>query len=796
MAENVLIRIREDGSLKVIRNLNILGDKAKVAGRGVGVLQRSLGLLGGVLAVNSIIQYSDAYTQLQNRIRLVAKDTRIAAAVTEELRQTANDTRTSFQGTAEFYARAALASRELGISQKQLIELTRSVNQAIILSGATGVEAEKGLIQFSQGIASGSLRGDELRSVLEQLPLVADVIAERLGVTRGALRKLGAQGKITSEVIFEAFKNSREELEKAFKDTVPTIQQSFTVLRNEVVVFIGRFNQGTGASKLFSKAILELAKHVDDFVRIIAAGALAAGIQQITRGVKGLTLAIATNPVGLLITGLTFGIGALVTFSDQIGFSHKGLTTLQDAAVGFFQAVQSALVPMIENMRRGFLLIDEMLGNTFGGLKLDLRTSLVAVGKFVDGFVGIFSGLALGTRQIVIAVSESFALLLRGDLGGAKRAIVGIGGQVKDAFLTGLEVTTFTELAENTFDNAATATAKRLAAKNRELRLGPVDLTVAPEPTAPPLSDADVKKKLTLDDVIRQLQNEGRLLQLNNREREREEKSWEIIAKLREADAKFDESDVAKIDHLIAYNQDLADEARLLEEIRGPQIEFRTNLAALNSLLSQGKITQDEYTKKLAELNRVILETDNSIKGAGKGLLAGFIQPAQSLFKTLEQTGIGTMQAFGDALSETFEGRGNIGDFFENLRGGLSDVLGQLAQLTLRLLIIQAITAAGGGGFLASIGITGARAFGGTTQGGREGRMMRVGESGPENVFVGPGQQATVQPAQQPASQQNTFIAVADPRDVPRFINSTDGKNVMVQVVSRYRTEFRNALGV
>ena len=794
MAENVVIRIREDGSLKVVRNFKDIGDSARRAEGGVNILRRTLGLLGGVLAVRSVIQYSDAYTQLQNRLRLVTKSSSELRVVTDELRKVANDTRTSFQGTAEFYARAGLAAKNLGVSQQQLLDLTRSVNQAIILSGATGVEAEKGLIQFAQGLGSGSLQGDELRSVLEQLPLVADVIAKQLGVTRNELRKLASQGKLTSQVILEAFKNSREELDQAFRNTTPTIQQSLSVLRNEILVFIGRFNEGTGAANLFSRAILILAQNVDTFVRIITAGGIAVAIQSITNGVRGLFALIASNPIGLIVTGITLAAGALVAFSDKIGVAHDGLVSLQDFAIGFAEAFQESFFG--DQFRRGLSQIQADLEKVFSGINLSFRGIVTFAARVADAILGIIEGIVLAIREGTFVIGSAIAFLLRGQFDSAKNAAESLGGTIKDAFLTGLARDDVQLFVSEVFDNAAAAAAERLGKRSAQLREPAVDLTKAGEARQLPPTGGGKAPRLTVGDVIADLEREGRLLQLNNREREREAQSLQIIDALVRARAKFDLADIAQIDKLIARNQLLEDQANLYEEIKGPQEDYAVQVEALNVLFDAGRISIDEFNNKLAELNRKVLETDNSFRGAGKGLLAGFIQPAQSLFLSLEQTGIGTLQSFGDALSETFRRGGNIGDFFESFKAGLSDTLGQLAQLTFRLLLIQSITALGGGNFLASIGVSSARAFGGTTQGGREGRVMRVGERGPENVFVGPGQQAAVQPVQPQAPPQVTVIAVADPGDVPAFLNSTEGGQVIVQSVSRNRTQIRAALGI
>ena len=217
------------------KGVNVVGkeldDLDKKSDRLGNTIRNAFAFIGGALLIRELIELSDTYTNLQNRLRLVTDGTEELEAVTAELLATSNDTRVSFASTAELYARTAIATKELGRTQEETLQFTKSLNQAVILSGASAQEAQAGLIQLSQGLSSGALRGDELRSVLEQLPLVADVIARQMGVTRGELRELGKEGEITAEVILDAFKAARGELEDKFAKTVPTIGQAFTVLK-------------------------------------------------------------------------------------------------------------------------------------------------------------------------------------------------------------------------------------------------------------------------------------------------------------------------------------------------------------------------------------------------------------------------------------------------------------------------------------------------------------------------------------------------------------------------------------
>lgn len=223
------------------------------------------GLFAGIsagLLVREFVEMSDALAGVQNRLRLVTDSSEELVQVQDQLFEVSNRTRTAFEGTATVFTRLATSREELGRSNQQLLQFTESLNQAIALSGATAQEATAGLIQLSQGLSSGALRGDELRSVLENLPAVADVIAKGLGVTRGELRLLGEQGKITATSIIESFEKARGELADKFGKTVPTIGQSLAVLRNEAVELVGGFNEATGASTLLSQTILVLADNL------------------------------------------------------------------------------------------------------------------------------------------------------------------------------------------------------------------------------------------------------------------------------------------------------------------------------------------------------------------------------------------------------------------------------------------------------------------------------------------------------------------------------------------------------
>lgn len=436
--ERIIIEVSERGSRTVRRSLDDIGDSAKRAEGGVQLLRRALGLIGGTVAVQQLIQMADAYTNIQNRLKLVTTGTANLARVTNELFEISNRTRSSYEGTANMYARVALSARSLGVSQQELLNFTESLNQAVILSGASMREAEGALIQLSQGLASGTLQGDEMRSVLEQLPMVADVIADHLGVTRGELRKMGSEGKVTAQQILEAFREAREELAGQFAETVPTIGQAFQVLKNRVLELWGEFATTSSIAQGLASALLWIAENLDNIIplalavagifaawtvgasimavlgpmlaleRALGATSTAAALFSIAmkgaqRAVIGLTAAIAANPIGAIAVAITAVIALLYTFSDDIKVTEDGVVSLRDVFVAAFQIIMESLSGVIAFFQEGWTVavgVVNAVFAAFGTTVSEVFQALLQVAKVVvNGLIGMFV-LAFRTIQL------------------------------------------------------------------------------------------------------------------------------------------------------------------------------------------------------------------------------------------------------------------------------------------------------------------------------------------------------------------------------------------------------------
>jgi tape measure domain-containing protein len=229
----------------------------------VGVYAAATGALALVAQqLGKVIERSDQFAGLVFRLGLVSESTLQAAATQQKLFAIAQDTRTGVAQLSDVYVRLKQSTDGTGISQQRLLGITKTLAQTLTLSGGSAESAQAALIQLGQGLASGTLRGEELNSVMEQTPALAKAIAEGLGVTVGQLREMGAAGKITAQQIVQALEASAKSVETDFAKLPLTIGQAMTQIRNSVLQSTGVFDQANGLSRGFAEGISFLAQNM------------------------------------------------------------------------------------------------------------------------------------------------------------------------------------------------------------------------------------------------------------------------------------------------------------------------------------------------------------------------------------------------------------------------------------------------------------------------------------------------------------------------------------------------------
>ncbi len=270
------------------------GEFASKSMDGLSVATRTLaGYMAGLVTAGEAVSKMDAYTGLQNRLKLVTKNQTELNKATEDTFNIAQKTYSAWDSVLQVYQRFSDNAKTLNLTMDDTARLTETVSKAVAISGASAQAADAALVQFGQALASGTLRGEELNSVMEQTPALAKAIAQGMGITVGELRSVAAEGKITSQEIVKALKNVQNDVDALFAKTDVTIGQSLTFLNNQITKFVGEAGKGSGAAQTLAGGIQLLGNNLN----VIIDGAIVVGIGLITKSILTKTVAVQASIV-------------------------------------------------------------------------------------------------------------------------------------------------------------------------------------------------------------------------------------------------------------------------------------------------------------------------------------------------------------------------------------------------------------------------------------------------------------------------------------------------------------------
>ncbi len=206
-------------------------------------------------AVTGALQLADGFAQVGQRVRLFSSSAENARDVQRQLVALAVQNRAPLEDVAGIYTRISAVSEDLNASQQQVLTVTKAVAQTFTLSGASAAQAAASGQQLAQALGSGTLAGDELKSIMENNLVLAQAIAKGFGVSVGELKKMGAEGKLTSEGVFKALLSQADELAKRAGTIGPTLNGGLQTFNTGLLVAIGRLDDMLGITKLLGVAL-------------------------------------------------------------------------------------------------------------------------------------------------------------------------------------------------------------------------------------------------------------------------------------------------------------------------------------------------------------------------------------------------------------------------------------------------------------------------------------------------------------------------------------------------------------
>jgi tape measure domain-containing protein len=227
--------------------------------KSVQMATRAMGALTAAFAayktIQGIIQQADAMTLLNSRLQLVTKSQQEFIRTQEALVSISQRSYTGLSSTVDLYTSLSRATANLGFSQNELLRVVETFNKSIIISGGSVQAADAAITQFNQAMASGVLRGEEFNSISEQAPMIMELLANSLGVTRGALRDMAKEGLLVAELVLPALLEGSKSVDDQFTKLNKTIGQSGVQFKNQFALLIDQLNKLTGGTEGASRGL-------------------------------------------------------------------------------------------------------------------------------------------------------------------------------------------------------------------------------------------------------------------------------------------------------------------------------------------------------------------------------------------------------------------------------------------------------------------------------------------------------------------------------------------------------------
>ena len=364
--------------------------------------------------VRELVRAGDTFVNLQNRMGALTGSVEGSAEAMAHMKRIALESRSDFSAVGDLFAKITFASKSMGLSQQQVADATQTVANTFIISGASAIEAANASRQLAQGLASGTLRGDELNSVMEQNSALSELLAKGLGVSTDKLREMGAAGKITAANILPTLINATADTSETVNNMQMTIGQSINVLKTNFITLVGEFEKSTGIFGKTANAVGFIATNMELLLVPTVALAVTA-IPKLISMLNGLRLAMLANPAIAMAAGLSALFVAMnvaakeaKTLDEQIADLDEQIKTLKET--GEYEIFDG------QTVKAGDELLNQLIAQ---------RKQLILLrdesGKTVDVFAGFQSNYenVIAKTKASIQITKDFADTVEGQLTNA-----------------------------------------------------------------------------------------------------------------------------------------------------------------------------------------------------------------------------------------------------------------------------------------------------------------------------------------------------------------------------------------
>ncbi|WP_288320490.1 phage tail tape measure protein [uncultured Haemophilus sp.] len=368
------VNVTANGARTAGNDLSHLARQSSKAEQAVAAVETQLNRMQKLLAIGGlaslgkqVLDAADKMQSLHSQLKQVTSGMTDYTHAEKALFEISQRTTASLEATTQTFVSTKRALAEMGVTTNQTLKFTETLNKAMAVGGVNAESQKSALLQLSQALGSGVLQGDEFRSIAENAPIILDMVAEYMGKSRAEIKKLASDGKITSKVLFEAISGASGKISAKFDEMPMTFGQAMQQMENAWLKFVDGLNS-SGVMSALAQSVSFLAQHFDVLAKAVgyttvayvtwvatqklgtltqgvgALDLLCKGYLGLTSAIRGATVAMMTNPLGLLAVAITAAAFAFDAFLSDMTFGASEIgTTWGDVATGVWQDFTSLM---------------------------------------------------------------------------------------------------------------------------------------------------------------------------------------------------------------------------------------------------------------------------------------------------------------------------------------------------------------------------------------------------------------------------------------------------------------------
>ena len=382
---------------------DMAGRMSQTTTQGASLLTTVRNLAGAFLGMQTVrwlVGTSDQLTQINARLEMITGSAEAAAEANEQIYQAAMRARGSYTDMADLVSQLGTLAPDAFSDTGEIVAFAEQLQKQMALSGTSTMAAQAAMLQLTQGLSSGALRGEELNSVLEQTPMIAQTIADYLGMTTGEMRELASEGGLTAEVVKNAVLGAAEETDAAFEQMPMTWGQVWNQMQNMAIQaldpLLDFINFTANNLDIIAPIVLGVAAAFG--VYMVATYGAQVATAAFTAAQAALNAVMSMNPIGLVVIAVILLIAAIYAVTAAVnqfaGTSVSATGIIVGVFAGLFAFVANGAILLIN----AFSAVGNFLGNVFNDPVAAVKILIL---DMVTTVLGYISTMAHGIEDLI-----------------------------------------------------------------------------------------------------------------------------------------------------------------------------------------------------------------------------------------------------------------------------------------------------------------------------------------------------------------------------------------------------------